>query len=226
MIGQWRQKLANQAVLTGVQFDPIQAAVAGVTGGLSEALDHGGDIVGVHGLGQFAAIDFRDWRGRPQRQLGIMAAALHPAMGQVRQRQRAMAMQRIRDLAITVHHGGLVAEYRVLVGPVRRVNDAAFQNDRSRATGGTSFVISDVPFGEAVMGGEVGLMSGEYETVRRGFATQRQWGEKPGMAILRLAHGLASRATDFRYCSDRIHGDAMLARCDTALTGIGKGAGR
>ena len=218
--------MANQAVLTGVQFDPIQAAVVGVTGGLSEALDHGGDIVGVHGLGQFATVDFRDRRGRPQRQLGIMAAALHPAMGQVRQRQHTVAMQRIRDLAITVHYGGFVAEYRVLVGPVRRMDDATFQNDRSRATGGTGFVISDVPFSEAVMGGEVGLMGGEHKAVRRRLGTQRQWSEKPGMAILRLAHGLASRATDFRYCSDRIHGDAMLASCDTALTGIGKGVGR
>ena len=173
LVGQRRQKLADQAVLTGVEFDPIQTAVNRVTRREPEAFDDRRDVVGVHRLRQFAAIHFRHWRRRPQRQLRIMAATLHPAVGQMRQRQSPMAMHRVRYHAIAVHHGGIIAEHRVFVGPIRGMHRTAFQHDQPGSARRAGFVVGGVALGETVVGGEVGLMSGEHEPIRRGLAAQR-----------------------------------------------------
>ncbi|MDV7401213.1 hypothetical protein RZS08_57885, partial [Arthrospira platensis SPKY1] len=91
-----------------------------------------------------------------------MTGALHPAVGQVRQRQRAVPMDRVRHLAISVHHGGVMAEHRVFVGPVRRMRHAAFQHYQPGPTRRAGFVVGGVALGEAVVGGEIGLMRGEH----------------------------------------------------------------
>ncbi len=110
-------------------------------------------------------------------------------MGQVRQRQRAVAMDRVGHQPVAVDHPPVVAEDRVFVGPVGGVDDAAFEDDDPDAARGARAVVGGVPLLEAIMGGEVGLMRGEDEAVRRRRCCRGERREETLVVVLLAASG-------------------------------------
>ena len=108
-----------------------------------------------------------------------MAAALHTAVGQLRQRQRTVAVDRIGHQAVAIDDLRVVAANDVFIGLVRRMNDAAFQDDHACAARRSCTVVGRVALLEAIVRCEVGLVRGKDKTVWGLLATQRQGAKRP-----------------------------------------------
>ncbi len=60
MVREPGQELAHQAVLAGVDLDAVEAGIDGQLGGRAEAVDDGGDVVGLHPLRNLARVHLGD----------------------------------------------------------------------------------------------------------------------------------------------------------------------
>ena len=171
-VGQPRQELAHQAVLAGIDLDPVESAAHGQIGGGTEAPHDGLDLVMLHDLGHLAGVDLGHAAGRPQRTLAVGRRSLSAGVADSGDGQRPMGVHPIgqrRPAGAAV--GG---ERTTLVGPIRFVDRCLFADHQAGATGRTTLVVRQVPFADRPIKAEIRLVGTEQHPIGRLAITQRQ----------------------------------------------------
>ena len=171
MVREPGQELADQAVLAGVDLDAVEVGIDGQLGGRAETVDDGGDVVGLHPLGNLAGVHLGDPRRRPQRRLAVGRRSLPAGVIERRDHERPVRVAGAGDRRPAV--GAPFGQQRALVGPVRRVHRGALDDDRAATAGGPAFVVRREPFGDRpVVGTEIGDVRPEHDPVRCGTGTE------------------------------------------------------
>ena len=80
LVGEPGQELPHQAVLAGVDLHAVEIGVGGELRGGGESVDDGGDVVGLHPLGDLAGVHLGDTRRRPERRLAVCRRPLPAGM--------------------------------------------------------------------------------------------------------------------------------------------------
>ncbi len=172
LVGEARQELPHQAVLAGVDLDPVAPGPDGDPGGGREPVDDGGDVGRLHPLGHLAGVDLGHPRGCEQRRLAVRARPLAPCMPERCEHQRCGA--RLPPLGVAgLGDGGpalgaVRRQRAALVGPVAGVDRRLLDHDHARPSRGAAPVVGDVAVGQGATAGQVGLVRPEHDAVAGG----------------------------------------------------------
>jgi len=166
-VGERGEELAEQRVLAGVHLDPVEPALDRQPGAAGEALDQGGDVLGLHHLGHLHRRRVGHRRGRPHRLPARMSGALHPAVVELDAEQRAVGSHRVGDPRVGGADGGVVAAERAVEGVVAGVDAHLLDDDQPGAAPGASGVVGGVRLARQAVPAQVGGVGGEGDP-RRG----------------------------------------------------------
>ena len=165
LVGQPGQELAHEAVLAGVDLHAVAPGIDGSRGGGDEAVDDGGDVVGLHPLGDLARRHLRHARRGPQRRLAVGRRTLPAGVVERGDDERSMGPAGGGDRRPP--GGGPGRQRRPLVGPVGLVDARPLEDDRAAPASGPTLVVGGVASGEAaVVVTEVGDVRAEQDAVR------------------------------------------------------------
>ena len=178
MIGEAAQKLANKAVLTGVDLDASATRSDGYLRGATETSDDSGDVVGFHRFGHLACVHFRHARRRPQFALVVGAAAL--TSGVIKRGDDSCAMRTTGSDDVGPTTGTTLSKGSALVRPVAVVHAGTLDHDEAAATACSSPVVRSMAGGQlSINVAEVGDVRTKHDPVvkneRRVGCTEREW---------------------------------------------------
>jgi hypothetical protein len=173
LVGEAGQELADQAVLAGIDLDPVATGLHRQRGGRAETGDDRGDVVGLHPLRHFARVDLRHPRGCPQFALVVGAGALAAGMVERGDHQRSMCVAGGADGRPAVCR--TIGQRRTFVRPVAVVHAGAFGDDDAASTAGAALEVGGVARREAALVvAEVGDVWPEHDPISCGRVCERQ----------------------------------------------------
>ena len=149
LVGQAGQELPDQAVLAGVDLDPVEARRRGGSRRRPEAGHDRGDVLGLHPLRHLAAVDLGHARRRPQRALRVGGRPLATGVAERGDGDRAVGLERGRDPSPPV--AAALGQWRPLVGPVALVDAGLLDHDRPAAPEGPAPVVRQVAVREGTV---------------------------------------------------------------------------
>ena len=142
LVRQPGQELAHEAVLAGVDLDAVAPGLDGSRGGGDEAVDDGGDVLGLHPLRDLARRHLRHPRRRPQRRLAVGRRALPAGVVERGDDERAVRPAGGDDGGPP--GGGPGGQRRPLVRPVGLVDARPLDDDRAAPAAGPPLVVGGV----------------------------------------------------------------------------------